>query len=260
MTGGGKQHTQRVMHSSDRSDWCTPDPLYLKLHGELRFTCDLAADAKHAKCARFFGPGSAVCEDALHSDCRWTGRGFLNPPYSQKLVAAYTSGKIRVGKGTAAKTVDHPIDLVKASHYRIESWLAKALRESREGWRGAVVIPFSPQTLWYRRFVYGHVIEPVTSSDGTYRAPRHGWTCFFCGETFRAEQAASEHFGEHPNGNRWMGHAALEERKITHRVTFLRPDGTVENSAPGNTAVIIYGPNPGYVGPWEPASRYWSYR
>jgi hypothetical protein len=32
----------------------------------------------------------------------------------------------------------------------------------------------------------------------TYQAPRHGWTCFHCGETFQGEAAAREHFGGRP--------------------------------------------------------------
>ena len=34
---------------------------------------------------------------------------------------------------------------------------------------------------------------------GTYPAPRHGWTCFHCGETFIDEKKAREHFGETPD-------------------------------------------------------------
>jgi hypothetical protein len=29
----------------------------------------------------------------------------------------------------------------------------------------------------------------------TYPAPKHGWTCFHCGETFLGQQAARLHFG-----------------------------------------------------------------
>lgn len=34
--------------------------------------------------------------------------------------------------------------------------------------------------------------------DGTYPAPRHGWTCFHCGETFGNPNLARAHFGEMP--------------------------------------------------------------
>lgn len=29
----------------------------------------------------------------------------------------------------------------------------------------------------------------------TYEIPKHGWTCFFCGETFRTVGGARDHFG-----------------------------------------------------------------
>lgn len=32
----------------------------------------------------------------------------------------------------------------------------------------------------------------------TYPMPRHGWTCFHCGETFRTEFKARAHFGSTP--------------------------------------------------------------
>jgi hypothetical protein len=31
--------------------------------------------------------------------------------------------------------------------------------------------------------------------DETYQPPKHGWTCFHCGETFRNAGAARDHFG-----------------------------------------------------------------
>ena len=32
-------------------------------------------------------------------------------------------------------------------------------------------------------------------SEDTYTMPEHGWTCFFCGETFTTPGAARDHFG-----------------------------------------------------------------
>jgi hypothetical protein len=58
----------------------------------------------------------------------------------------------------------------------------------------------------------------------------------------------------------WVGHAALDYWRIPHRVSFLQPDGTPSNNAGVNTCVIHWGPNPGFVGPWVPSGRYWSYR
>lgn len=36
-------------------------------------------------------------------------------------------------------------------------------------------------------------------ADDTYTAPPHGWTCFFCGETFKNIGGAQDHFGATPD-------------------------------------------------------------
>ncbi len=35
-------------------------------------------------------------------------------------------------------------------------------------------------------------------NQDTYQIPEHGWTCFFCGETFTTVGAARDHFGAEP--------------------------------------------------------------
>lgn len=56
---------------------------------------------------------------------------------------------------------------------------------------------------------------------------------------------------------------ASEIRTLPHRVTFERPAGSKEtetNNAGGNTAIVIWRPDPGYLGDWQPAERVWTYR
>ena len=36
-------------------------------------------------------------------------------------------------------------------------------------------------------------------TDKQYQAPKHGWTCFFCGETFNTIGGAQDHFGASPD-------------------------------------------------------------
>lgn len=38
-------------------------------------------------------------------------------------------------------------------------------------------------------------IRGLKDGAETYPAPRHGWTCFHCGETFRSYEGAKLHFG-----------------------------------------------------------------
>ncbi len=35
-------------------------------------------------------------------------------------------------------------------------------------------------------------------TEETYTQPKHGWTCFHCGETLKTVGAAQDHFGEGP--------------------------------------------------------------
>lgn len=40
------------------------------------------------------------------------------------------------------------------------------------------------------------------TTDWIFNRPRHGWTCFFCGETFRTPGEAELHFGAAPSSDR----------------------------------------------------------
>jgi hypothetical protein len=39
------------------------------------------------------------------------------------------------------------------------------------------------------------ILKPI----GTYPAPRHGWTCFHCGDMFKTPETAAAHFGPTPD-------------------------------------------------------------
>lgn len=212
------QHDQRIIHSSAESDWRTPPACFAALTRAFNFGWDLAADAtstlltadSSGLTAHYLGPGSSHGQNSL--DVAWNELaypvGFLNPPYSK----------------TRYRETQDPA-------YQIESWAQKAWEESRSGATVVGLFPFSPQTVWYRRFVYGH--------SGEEALP----------------QALDRGTGHH-----WSGHAAMEEWRLPHRISFLRPDGSPASSAGVNSVVIVWRPNPGFVGPWQPAIRYWSYR
>lgn len=197
-----KRHDIAVMHSSKRSNWRTPRDLYNALDNQFQFQLDVAADDDNALCDEYL----TEVEDGLLSD--WSnvvGACFMNPPYSR-------------GDSKA----DPPIPAEP-----ITPWIAKAWTESLNGATVVGVLPFSPQTEWFRAYVYGH------SSDPKLYKPLGAW----------------------------CGHAAMEVRVLPYRVTFIDPD-TRETAAnaPGNTCIVIWQPNPGYVGPWQPTVRYWGYR
>ena len=225
-------HDQRILHSSEDPNWRTPKPCYFALNREFAFAWDLAADGPSCLApTKWLGPGSSYGTNAL--TCEWAvlmrgEAGFLNPPFSRTLAAAYRTGRIK----RDGVWMEHPIDPELAKVYEIENWVRKCWEESLKGATIVGLIPFAPQTDWYRRYIYGHEWNE--------------------GQPF--EDAKAEGFWG------WAGHAAREERRLPHRISFLRPDGTKANNAGVNTAVIVWKPNYGIVGPWQPHQFYWSYR
>ncbi len=194
-----KRHDIAIQHSSKRSGWRTPLDLYDALHLQFDFQLDVAADDDNALCEEYL----TKVEDGLTSV--WSnvvGACFMNPPYS---------------RGDSKAVPPIPAE-------PIEPWIEKAFTESIQGCTIVGVLPFSPQTSWFRQYVYGH--EP--------RLRGIPFTGF---------------------------HAAMEVRVLPYRVTFIDPDtNETAANAPGNTCIVIWQPNPGYVGPWQPTVRYWGYR
>lgn len=189
------EHDRQIIHSSEESNWRTPPECFERLYRSFHFMVDLAADAQSTLTPNFLGPGSLWANDALTVEWAYyahQGPMFLNPPYSKK------------------------------QKLPIEPWVRKCWLESQRGCRIVSILPFAPQTDWYRTYVYGHVEQ-----DGIVS---------------------------------WSGHAAMEEWRLAHRISFLRPDGSPASNAGVNSVVVIWRPNPGFVGPWQPAVRYWSYR
>jgi len=50
---------------------------------------------------------------------------------------------------------------------------------------------------WLRRFAIK--MEDRFAVRDSYETPRHGWTCFHCGETFKSHDLARDHFGRDPD-------------------------------------------------------------
>lgn len=230
-----KRHTEQIMHSSKEAGWRTPTSLFAKLDAEFAFAIDAAADKTNKLCGQYFGLDhfNKDLRNALTVDWTQYVEGlyvterkifsltgvFVNPPYSKELSAAYSSGKIKSGT-TPGVMKDHPKDLALAAGFRVGSWCKKAWQESQKGLTVVGVIPYSPQTDWWRKWVEG-------------MEPEGGLLANF--------------------------HAAREVRKIPHRVSFLRPDGTEEGNAGGNTAIVVWKGRHGLCAPWVPFNSYWEY-
>lgn len=72
----------RVMFSSQKEEWETPQPFFDELDKEFNFTLDPCATFENKKCERFFSKE----KDGLLQD--WGGETvFCNPPYGSKKTA-----------------------------------------------------------------------------------------------------------------------------------------------------------------------------
>ena len=71
-----------VHFSSQTDDWATPQDFFVRLDAIFDFTLDPCADAKNAKCVRFFTKE----DDGLTQS--WDDeRVFMNPPYGRSIGA-----------------------------------------------------------------------------------------------------------------------------------------------------------------------------
>lgn len=130
--------------------------------------------------------------------------------------------------GLYSKGLEAGTDRRQLQWLLILNWAWKAYTESLLGFTTWGIFPYAPQAQWFRQYVMGHDLK-----------------------TAKANKSST--IG-------WSGHAALDYWRIPHRVSFLRPDGTGAANANVNTCIVQWGPNPGFVGPWTPSGRYWSYR
>jgi len=219
-------HKQQMRHSSQDCDWRTPPAMVAALSATAGgFDLDLAATAHSAVVRIGEGPTEQVV---------YLGPDHPNPALHNALFVPWHDHGRRGFLNPPYSLTQYSLGL-KAGEPRetlqwllIESWARKAYQESLRGFTTWGVFPYAPQTEWFREYVMGHGVT-VSKANKDLRV---GWT----------------------------GHAALDFWRISHRVSFLQPDGSPAANANVNTAIIIWGPNPGWQGPWVPSGRYWTWR
>lgn len=74
---------QKVMFSSAKQDWGTPQDFFDDVDAEFHFTLDAAADHENTKCVMWFTEE----QDALKQ--RWFGRVWVNPPYGRGITGKW---------------------------------------------------------------------------------------------------------------------------------------------------------------------------
>lgn len=69
----------RILFSSEKEDWSTPQNLFDKLDKYYHFEVDVCANEFNHKCDKYFTKD----QDGLKQD--WTGTVWCNPPYGRKV-------------------------------------------------------------------------------------------------------------------------------------------------------------------------------
>jgi len=78
---------QKIMFSSLRQDWATPQHIFDELNKEFNFTLDPCCSKKTAKCKKFY----TIEDDGLSKS--WEGeRVFINPPFGREQAAWIKKG------------------------------------------------------------------------------------------------------------------------------------------------------------------------
>lgn len=107
----------KLMFSSAKDDWETPQDLFDELDDEFHFTLDAASSDLNAKCEKHY----TIEDDGLSQS--WAGNNvFLNPPYGRTM----------------------------------KDWMRKAYEESqRENTTVVALVPARTDTAWFHDYVYG---------------------------------------------------------------------------------------------------------
>ena len=105
----------RVLFSSAKTEWSTPQAFFDELNREFRFTTDVCALPENAKCEHYFTPE----QDGLAQ--KWTGMCWCNPPYGRE-----------IGK-----------------------WVQKASESAQSGVTVVMLLPARTDTKWFHGYIYG---------------------------------------------------------------------------------------------------------
>jgi len=215
-------HDKTILWGSLESDYRTPPRCFNQLAREFYFGIDLAADAASALVPIFLGPGSSYGENALVID--WAQFAVHGCAFLNPPFSKTLVNAYNTGRiKIDGEWIEHTVDKVMAECYDVANWARKCWEESQKGATIVGIFPFAPQTDWYRRYVWGHLDNYVDPPSTSF-------------------------------------HAAMQERRLPHRISFLTPAGEKIGNAGVNSVILVWQRNYGIVGPWQPHQFYWSYR
>ena len=94
-------------------DYETPDYIFKPLDNEFKFTLDVCANSKNAKCVKYF------TEENNGLNQRWSGTCWMNPPFGREM----------------------------------KKWIIKAYKESEKGTVVVALLPSRTNTAWWHDYV-----------------------------------------------------------------------------------------------------------
>ena len=104
----------KVLFSSAKEEWETPQDLFNALNDEFHFTVDVCALPENAKCNEYFTPEM----DGLVQ--HWGGVCWCNPPYGRKII----------------------------------NWVIKAKMAQSTGATVVMLLPARTDTKWFHEYIY----------------------------------------------------------------------------------------------------------
>ena len=112
--------TSYNMDKNKYDTWSTPLWLFNSLNKRFKFTLDVCASRKNAKCKRYY----TKKDNALNK--KWRGACFCNPPYGTR---------------------------------EIDMWMEKAYQSGKEGATVVCLVPSATSTNWWHKFAMKGQIE-----------------------------------------------------------------------------------------------------
>ena len=136
---------EKVMYSSDKDDWTTPQDLFDSLNEECHFTVDLCASAENHLCEKYY----SIENDGMKADLAGE-RVFCNPPYGRKSTGDWVRKCSSCGADIAIMLIPARTDTAYFHDYILGKAEVRFLR-GRLHFGGADRAPFPSMIVIYRK-------------------------------------------------------------------------------------------------------------